>query len=62
MSLADNATMCLSAIIQQLAAVEAGEQVYKDVIQHTILDAVHKGLRSKTEVHIRSCVLDIIKT
>ncbi|KAM4569832.1 small subunit processome component 20 homolog [Odontesthes bonariensis] len=47
MSLADNATMCLSAVIGQIAV--AGEQIYKDVIQHTILDAVHKGLRSKTE-------------
>uniref|UniRef100_A0A4W6DX27 UTP20 small subunit processome component n=1 Tax=Lates calcarifer TaxID=8187 RepID=A0A4W6DX27_LATCA len=49
MSLADNATLCLSAVINQLAAVGPGEQIYKDVIQHTILDAVHKGLRSKTE-------------
>ncbi|XP_061617524.1 LOW QUALITY PROTEIN: small subunit processome component 20 homolog [Phyllopteryx taeniolatus] len=49
MSLGDNATLCLSAIIGQLVAVSAGEQVYRDVIQHTILDAVHKGLRSKTE-------------
>ncbi|XP_069376458.1 small subunit processome component 20 homolog isoform X3 [Paralichthys olivaceus] len=49
MSLADNATLCLSAVITQLAAVGAGEQIYKDVVQHTILDAVHKGLRSKTE-------------
>ncbi|XP_040003243.1 small subunit processome component 20 homolog isoform X2 [Xiphias gladius] len=47
-SLADNATLCLSAVIIQLAAVRAGEQIYKDIIQHTILDAVHKGLRSKT--------------
>uniref|UniRef100_A0A673BJE7 UTP20 small subunit processome component n=1 Tax=Sphaeramia orbicularis TaxID=375764 RepID=A0A673BJE7_9TELE len=51
MSLADNATLCLSAVIAQLAAVGAGEQVYRDIIQHTILDAVHKGLRSKTEVN-----------
>lgn len=50
MSLADNATLSLSAVITRLAAVGAGEQIYKDVIQHTILDAVHKGLRSKTEV------------
>ncbi len=50
MSLADNATLCLSAVITQLAGVGAGEQVYKDIVQHTILDAVHKGLRSKTEV------------
>uniref|UniRef100_A0A3Q3VPZ3 Uncharacterized protein n=1 Tax=Mola mola TaxID=94237 RepID=A0A3Q3VPZ3_MOLML len=49
MSLADNATLCLSAVITQLAVVEAGEQLYKDIIQHTILDAVFKGLRSKTE-------------
>uniref|UniRef100_A0A3P8T435 UTP20 small subunit processome component n=1 Tax=Amphiprion percula TaxID=161767 RepID=A0A3P8T435_AMPPE len=49
MSLADNATLCLSAIITQLATVGAGEQIYRDVVQHTILDAVHKGLRSKTE-------------
>ncbi|XP_061570968.1 small subunit processome component 20 homolog [Cololabis saira] len=49
MSLSDNATLCLSAVIEQLAAVGAGEQVYRDVIQHTVLDAVHKGLRSKTE-------------
>ncbi|XP_077399499.1 small subunit processome component 20 homolog [Vanacampus margaritifer] len=49
MSLGDNATLCLSAIIVQLVAVGAGEQVYKYVIQHTILDAIHKGLRSKTE-------------
>ncbi|XP_056223520.1 small subunit processome component 20 homolog [Seriola aureovittata] len=49
MSLADNATLCLSAVIVQLAAVGPGEQIYKDIVQHTILDAVHKGLRSKTE-------------
>ncbi|KAK2883206.1 small subunit processome component 20 homolog [Channa argus] len=49
MSLADNATLCLSAVITQLAAVGAGEQIYKDIVQHTILDALHKGLRSKTE-------------
>ncbi|XP_061839511.2 small subunit processome component 20 homolog [Nerophis lumbriciformis] len=49
MSLGDNATLCLSAIISQLAEVGAGEQIFRDVVQHTILDAVHKGLRSKTE-------------
>ncbi|XP_031599328.1 small subunit processome component 20 homolog [Oreochromis aureus] len=49
MSLGDNATLCLSAVITQLAAVGPGEQIYRDVVQHIILDAVHKGLRSKTE-------------
>uniref|UniRef100_A0A1A8FK18 UTP20, small subunit (SSU) processome component, homolog n=1 Tax=Nothobranchius korthausae TaxID=1143690 RepID=A0A1A8FK18_9TELE len=49
MSLADNATLCLSAVIEQVATVGAGEQIYNDVIHHIILDALHKGLRSKTE-------------
>ncbi|CAJ1054380.1 small subunit processome component 20 homolog [Xyrichtys novacula] len=49
MSLADNATLCMSAVITQLAVVGPGEQIYKDVVQHTILDAVHKGLHSKTD-------------
>lgn len=59
MSLGDNATLCLSAVITQLAAVGAGEQIYKDVVQHTILDAVHKGLRSKTEVDIHTHIHSI---
>ncbi|XP_075867628.1 small subunit processome component 20 homolog [Nelusetta ayraudi] len=49
MSLADNATLCLSAVVSQLAALGIGEQTYKDVVLHTILVAVLKGLRSKTE-------------
>ncbi|KAM4523536.1 small subunit processome component 20 homolog [Fundulus diaphanus] len=49
MSLGDNATLCVSAVIGQVAAVGAGEQIYRDLIQRIILDAVHKGLRSKTE-------------
>ncbi|XP_032444903.1 small subunit processome component 20 homolog isoform X2 [Xiphophorus hellerii] len=49
MSLGDNATLCVSAVISQVAAVGAGVQIYRDLIQHTILDAVHKGLHSKTE-------------
>ncbi|XP_008314156.1 small subunit processome component 20 homolog [Cynoglossus semilaevis] len=49
MSLADNATLCLSAVITQVAEVNAGEQIYRDVIQHTVLDAVLKGLRSKND-------------
>ncbi|KAF0029549.1 hypothetical protein F2P81_018654 [Scophthalmus maximus] len=39
MSLADNATLCLSAVIVQLSVVGGGEQIYRDVVQHTILDA-----------------------
>lgn len=52
MSLSDNATLCLSAVITQVAELGAGEQIYGDVIQHTILDAVHKGICSKTEVRM----------
>uniref|UniRef100_A0A6Q2ZBS3 UTP20 small subunit processome component n=1 Tax=Esox lucius TaxID=8010 RepID=A0A6Q2ZBS3_ESOLU len=48
MSLADNATMCLSAVLSRLAAVGRGEE-YKEIVQYTIMDAVRKGLRSKTE-------------
>lgn len=60
MSLADNATLCLSAVITQLAAVGPGEQIYKDVVQHTILDAVHRGLHSKTEVPISLWLFSIL--
>ncbi|CAB1345772.1 unnamed protein product [Coregonus sp. 'balchen'] len=49
MSLADNATLCLSAVLTRLAAVGRGEEEYKEIVQYTILDAVRKGLRSKTE-------------
>ncbi|KAM9772369.1 small subunit processome component 20 homolog [Syngnathus typhle] len=49
MSLGDNATLCLSAIIVQIAAVGAGEKIYKDIVQHTILDAIHRGLQNKKE-------------
>uniref|UniRef100_A0A4W5L4R2 UTP20 small subunit processome component n=1 Tax=Hucho hucho TaxID=62062 RepID=A0A4W5L4R2_9TELE len=49
MSLADNATLCLSAVLTRLAAVGGGEEEYKEIVQYTILDAVRKGLRSKTE-------------
>ncbi|KAM8884134.1 small subunit processome component 20 homolog [Synchiropus picturatus] len=49
MSLADNATLCVSAVITKVAQVPAGQQFYKEVIQNTILNAVHKGLRSKMD-------------
>lgn len=61
MSLADNATLCLSAVITQLAALGIGEQTYKDVVLHTILDAVLKGLRSKTEVTCSFCLSSPVK-
>ncbi|KAG7320342.1 hypothetical protein KOW79_016195 [Hemibagrus wyckioides] len=49
MSLADSATLCLSAILAQLAAVGCPEQEYKEIVQYTVLDAVRRGLKSKTE-------------
>ncbi|KAI4884861.1 hypothetical protein NFI96_031248 [Prochilodus magdalenae] len=49
MSLADSATLCLSAIITQLAAVGCPEEGYKEIVQRTVLVAVKKGLKSKTE-------------
>uniref|UniRef100_A0A4W4DWA7 UTP20 small subunit processome component n=1 Tax=Electrophorus electricus TaxID=8005 RepID=A0A4W4DWA7_ELEEL len=49
MSLADSATLCLSAIITQLDAVGCPEQEYKEIVQYTVLDAVRRGLKSKTE-------------
>ncbi|XP_048012718.1 small subunit processome component 20 homolog isoform X1 [Megalobrama amblycephala] len=49
MSLADSATMCLSAIIAQLSEIGCPEAEYKEIVQYTILDALQKGLKSKTE-------------
>ncbi len=50
MSLADSATMCLSAVITQLSEVGCPEAEFKEIVQYTILDAIRKGLKSKTEV------------
>uniref|UniRef100_A0AAR2LTR1 UTP20 small subunit processome component n=1 Tax=Pygocentrus nattereri TaxID=42514 RepID=A0AAR2LTR1_PYGNA len=49
MSLADNATLCLSAVITQLGVVGCPEEEYKDIVQCTVLVALKRGLNSKTE-------------
>ncbi|KAJ8261989.1 hypothetical protein GJAV_G00160840 [Gymnothorax javanicus] len=49
MSLADSANSCLAAIITRLASLEHTEEEYKDIVQRTLLDAVRRGLGSKTE-------------
>ncbi|XP_073694690.1 small subunit processome component 20 homolog [Garra rufa] len=49
MSLADSATMCLSAIITQLSEIGCPEVEYREIVQSTILVAIQKGLKSKTE-------------
>ncbi|KAA0720706.1 Small subunit processome component 20 -like protein [Triplophysa tibetana] len=49
MSLADCATMCLSVVMSQLASLGCPKVEYREIVQCTILDAVRKGLKSKTE-------------
>ncbi|KAJ8381936.1 hypothetical protein SKAU_G00027140 [Synaphobranchus kaupii] len=49
MSLADSATSCLAAVITRLASMEHSEEEYKEIVQRTVLDAVRRGLNSKTE-------------
>ncbi|XP_064199288.1 small subunit processome component 20 homolog [Anguilla rostrata] len=49
MSLADSANSCLAAIVTRLASVEHTEEEYREIVQRTLLDAVRRGLGSKTE-------------
>ncbi|XP_042326453.1 small subunit processome component 20 homolog isoform X2 [Sceloporus undulatus] len=49
MSLSDCAVLCLNAIISLLAEMDHTEEEYKEIIQHTLLEALRKGLKSKTE-------------
>lgn len=50
MSLSDNASMCLTSIIQRLAALSVTEKEYKEIIHRTLLERLRKGLKSQTEV------------
>lgn len=50
MSLSDNASMCLTSIIQRLAALNVTEKEYKEIIHRTLLERLRKGLKSQTEV------------
>uniref|UniRef100_A0A8C4Z7G3 UTP20 small subunit processome component n=1 Tax=Gadus morhua TaxID=8049 RepID=A0A8C4Z7G3_GADMO len=62
MSLSDNATLCMMALIAQLAAL-GKDETYKEVVQKTLLEAVHKGLRSKTVRHEYTTILAcLVKT
>ena len=49
----------MMALITRVAALGPDEQIYKEVVQRTILEAVHKGLRSKADVgaHTRTHTL-----
>ncbi|XP_060633217.2 small subunit processome component 20 homolog [Anolis sagrei] len=49
MSLSDCAVLCLNAIISLLAEMDHTKDEYKEIIQHTLLEALRKGLKSKTE-------------
>uniref|UniRef100_K7GES8 UTP20 small subunit processome component n=1 Tax=Pelodiscus sinensis TaxID=13735 RepID=K7GES8_PELSI len=49
MSLSDNASLCLISIIHRLAEINHTEDEYKEIIQHTLLVSLRKGLKSKTE-------------
>ncbi|KAJ6656317.1 hypothetical protein lerEdw1_003820 [Lerista edwardsae] len=49
MSLSDSAILCLNAIITLLAEIDHTAEEYKEIIQHTLLEALRKGLKSKTE-------------
>ncbi|RXM33406.1 Small subunit processome component 20-like [Acipenser ruthenus] len=49
MSLSDNATLCLMAIVNQLAVVDHTEEEYREIIHRTLLESLRNGLRSKTE-------------
>ncbi|XP_051886024.1 small subunit processome component 20 homolog isoform X2 [Pristis pectinata] len=49
MTLSDSATLCLSAIVQQVASIECSEEEYKEVISRTLLETLRNCLKSKVE-------------
>ncbi|NXC50218.1 UTP20 protein, partial [Penelope pileata] len=49
MALSDNASLCLTGFIRRLAEIDHTEDDYKELIQHTLLESLRRGLKSKTE-------------
>ncbi|XP_060101236.1 small subunit processome component 20 homolog [Heteronotia binoei] len=49
MSLSDSAILCLNGIVNLLAEMDHKEEEFKEIIQCTLLEALRKGLKSKTE-------------
>uniref|UniRef100_A0A8C5V384 UTP20 small subunit processome component n=1 Tax=Microcebus murinus TaxID=30608 RepID=A0A8C5V384_MICMU len=49
MSLSDNASMCLMSIIKKVAALNATEKEYREIIHRSLLEKLRKGLKSQTE-------------
>ncbi|XP_062441952.1 small subunit processome component 20 homolog [Rhea pennata] len=49
MALSDNASLCLTSFIRRLAEIDCAEDDYRELIQHTLLESLRRGLKSKTE-------------
>ncbi|XP_075065353.1 small subunit processome component 20 homolog [Mixophyes fleayi] len=49
MSLSDNAGLCLTSIMKQLAALKHTEADFREIIIRTLLDSLKTGLKSKVE-------------
>ncbi|XP_048448604.1 small subunit processome component 20 homolog, partial [Rhincodon typus] len=49
MTLNDSATLCLTAVIQQVVSVDCSEEEYKEVVNRTLLETLRNCLKSKTE-------------
>uniref|UniRef100_UPI00398E4C32 small subunit processome component 20 homolog n=1 Tax=Pristiophorus japonicus TaxID=55135 RepID=UPI00398E4C32 len=49
MTLSDSATLCLTAIVQQVASPDNSEEEYKEVITRTLLETLRNCLKSKIE-------------
>ncbi|NWI16571.1 UTP20 protein, partial [Crypturellus soui] len=49
MALSDNAGLCLTTFIRRLAQIGPPEDAYRELIQHTLLESLRRGLKSKTE-------------
>ncbi|NWH65197.1 UTP20 protein, partial [Geococcyx californianus] len=68
MALSDNASVCLTSFICRMAEIDHTEDDYKELIQHTLLESVRRGLKSKTEsiqqdyTSLLSCLIQTFPT
>ncbi|KAF4793836.1 Small subunit processome component 20 like protein [Turdus rufiventris] len=68
MALSDNASLCLTSFIHRLAEISHTEDEYKELIQHTLLESVRRGLKNKTEsiqqdyTSLLSCLIQTFPT
>ncbi|XP_067906298.1 small subunit processome component 20 homolog isoform X2 [Heterodontus francisci] len=49
MTLNDSSTLCLTAIVQQVASIDCSEEEYKELITRTLLEPLRNCLKSKIE-------------